>query len=84
MNDMFSLRDKRVVITGGTRGVGRAMVDASEQLAGQLGVHNMVLHARETAVPFYLQLGYQVVGEPFEEVTIPHFKMEKKLGGNDE
>jgi predicted GNAT family N-acyltransferase len=39
----------------------------------------MVLHARETAVPFYLKLGYEVVGGQFEEVGIPHFKMEKKL-----
>jgi predicted GNAT family N-acyltransferase len=39
----------------------------------------MILHARATAVPFYLRLGYTVVGEPFEEVGIPHRGMEKAL-----
>jgi predicted GNAT family N-acyltransferase len=39
----------------------------------------MVLHARETAVPFYNALGYNSVGAQFEEVGIPHFRMEKAL-----
>ena len=41
----------------------------------------MTMHARETAVPFYERLGYATVGARFEEVTIPHFKMEKRLRG---
>ena len=32
------------------------------------------------AVPFYLRLGYEIVGDQFEEVTIPHFKMKKAAG----
>ena len=39
----------------------------------------MVLHARQTAVPFYLKLGYAEVGAPFQEVGIPHRCMEKPL-----
>ena len=42
----------------------------------------MTLHARQVAVPFYERLGYSIVGEPFEEVSIPHFKMEKGLRRN--
>ncbi len=60
------------------KGVGTQLVAASEELARQLGFQKMILHARETAVPFYLRLGYTIVGDRFEEVTIPHFKMEKK------
>lgn len=60
-------------------GVGRKLVEASEDLARRLGYQAMVLHARETAVAFYEKLGYKVVGERFEEVTIPHFYMEKPL-----
>jgi predicted GNAT family N-acyltransferase len=37
------------------------------------------MHAREVAVGFYRKCGYAVQGEPFLEVTIPHFHMEKKL-----
>jgi predicted GNAT family N-acyltransferase len=61
------------------KGVGNTLVEASENLARLAGVNSMVLHARETAVPFYLTLGYATVGERFEEVGIPHFKMQKVL-----
>lgn len=61
------------------QGLGAKLVQASEHLARSHNFRHMVLHARETAVPFYLKLGYQIVGEPFEEVTIPHAKMEKAL-----
>lgn len=61
------------------KGVGRALVEASETLAKSLGFHKMVLHARETAMPFYTRLGYATAGEQFEEVGIPHFRMEKNL-----
>ena len=61
------------------QGVGTALVKASEDMASRLGFRQMVLHARETAVPFYLRNGYTIVGDRFEEVTIPHFKMVKKL-----
>ncbi len=61
------------------QGIGKALVEASEDLARRLGFNCMVLHARETAVSFYLRAGYTVIGDRFEEVTIPHFKMEKEL-----
>jgi ribosomal protein S18 acetylase RimI-like enzyme len=61
------------------QGIGAALVAASETLAREEGFSHMVLHARETAVSFYKKLGYTVEGERFEEVTIPHFKMQKKL-----
>jgi predicted GNAT family N-acyltransferase len=60
-------------------GVGRQLVEASEVLARQQGFDTMELNARDTAVPFYLKLNYTVVGERFEEVGIPHFKMMKPL-----
>jgi predicted GNAT family N-acyltransferase len=61
------------------KGVGTSMVLDSEILAKSQNFTNITLHAREKAVPFYLRLGYQVVGDKFEEVGIPHFKMEKVL-----
>lgn len=61
------------------QGVGTILVRASEQIAAERGYQRMVLHARETAVPFYLRLGYEVTGEPFEEVTVPHRAMFKTL-----
>lgn len=61
-------------------GVGKALVARSEELAHERGFSLMVLHARETAVPFYEALGYELFGEPFVEVTLPHRKMRKRLG----
>jgi ribosomal protein S18 acetylase RimI-like enzyme len=61
-------------------GIGRALVDFSEQYARENGYGKISMHARDTAVGFYLKLGYEVEGEPFEEVTIPHRSMFKEIG----
>lgn len=61
------------------KGIGAALVAVSEEKAQSLGFQIITLHARETAVPFYLRLGYKSVGNRFEEVGIPHFKMEKEI-----
>lgn len=61
------------------QGIGGALVVAAEEVAVAQGFRLMTLHARETAVPFYLRLGYTVEGEPFKEVTIPHRRMHKRL-----
>ncbi len=60
-------------------GVGSLLVAFSERVAREAGYGLMTLHARETAVPFYLKAGYECLGEPFEEVTLPHRKMHKWL-----
>jgi predicted GNAT family N-acyltransferase len=39
----------------------------------------MAMHARKTASGFYEKLGYKVASDEFEEVTIPHYVMQKKL-----
>ena len=38
----------------------------------------MVLHARESAVPFYEKLGYSLGGDRFQEATLPHWAMNKR------
>lgn len=61
------------------KGLGRRVMLVCEDHARQRGYAAVALHARETAVPFYLGLDYTLVGEPFEEVGIPHRKMTKSL-----
>jgi predicted GNAT family N-acyltransferase len=61
------------------KGIGRLLVEYSEIIALQSGFAEIVLNARETAVPFYLSLNYQIEGERFQEVGIPHFKMKKSI-----
>ena len=59
--------------------VGARMVALAEVKAIEMGKQKMVLHARDSALDFYLSLGYKIVGDPFEEVGIPHHRMEKSF-----
>lgn len=61
------------------QGLGRQLVETSEAWARSHGYKRIVLHARDTAVPFYLAQGYEIEGEPFEEVGIPHRAMAKDI-----
>jgi len=60
------------------KGVGKALVLYSENFASEKGFSVITLHARKTAVTFYEKLGYEIVGDEFIEVTLPHFKMRKE------
>jgi len=60
-------------------GIGSALVRYSEIFAKRLDCKELILHARANVVPFYERLGYEVVGEEFEEVGIPHHHMRKSL-----
>lgn len=75
----LKMRQVAVLPTLQGMGIGTALVLESERFAKSLHFEKMILHARETAVPFYVRLEYNLVGERFEEVNIPHFKLEKKL-----
>ena len=58
-------------------GLGSQMVEFCESLTVELGSQRIVLNARESALPFYLALGYEVEGEEFTEVGLPHRRMWK-------
>jgi predicted GNAT family N-acyltransferase len=77
--DEKTLKMRQVAIAemAQSRGIGSALVQFSEQFARGKGYEKIILHARETAIPFYQKNKYRAVGEPFEEVGIPHRKMEK-------
>ena len=61
------------------KGIGKALMIFAENLARDRGYKNITMHARKNAVGFYEKMGYVRKGEEFEEITIPHFLMEKKL-----
>ena len=61
------------------KGLGSALVSASESFCKERKFNTIVLHARKTAVAFYKKHGYKTKGKLFEEVGIPHYKMYKKL-----
>jgi hypothetical protein len=73
------MRQVAVATSAQGKGVGSALVQYAELVAMQNGFDSMLLHARASAVPFYLRLEYAIVGDLFEEVGIPHYKMTKQL-----
>lgn len=61
------------------KGVGKALMNFAENLARDRGYRKITMHARKNAIGFYEKMGYKKSGAEFEEITIPHFVMEKKL-----
>ncbi|TGE09843.1 GNAT family N-acetyltransferase [Hymenobacter fodinae] len=62
------------------QGVGRQVLEYLEAAARQQGLTEIVLHARQLAVPFYERLGYAVVAPSHTLFgTVPHFLMRKDL-----
>lgn len=73
------LRQMAVINDLQGKGIGRALMTFAENLARDRGYRTITMHARDNALGFYEKMGYRKVGEPFEEITIPHYVMEKKL-----
>lgn len=75
------VRMRQVAVDEDSRrlGLGRDLVLSAEQNFRERGFQLVVAHAREPAVPFYLALGYHIVGAPFTEVGLPHRVVEKSL-----
>jgi len=61
------------------RGIGKRIIEASLGLAKTKGALEAILDAQQSASGFYEKLGFRQVGEPFEEVGIPHILMTKRL-----
>jgi predicted GNAT family N-acyltransferase len=76
----IKLRQMAVRENSRGQGVGRQLLHFAENMTRHLGHSVLMMHARQAAVGFYEKSGYSIVGDPFEEVTIPHYRMEKNLG----
>lgn len=78
-NGRLKMRQVAVAEKHQLKGIGQAMILHSEQWGQDNGFHTMFCHARDTAVPFYQKMNYDIIGDEFEEVGIKHWLMEKKL-----
>jgi len=61
------------------KGLGQKLVSDAEKVTREHKLNRLLLHARDTAVPFYEKNGYTIEGKEFKEVGIRHFLMAKKL-----
>jgi len=75
------LKMRQVAIEPGRQGqgVGGRLLAFSEEFAKTKGYRRISAHARETALTFYQRHGYDVSGEMFLELTVPHFAIAKSL-----
>lgn len=78
-DDILKMRQVAVKPENQGQGIGRVLVQFSEQLANEKGYCIIDLHARKSVVPFYEKLGYHIEGDEFLEVGIPHLRMIKRL-----
>jgi len=77
--DTVRLRQMAVINDLQGKGVGRALMQFAENLARDRGFKKITMHARKNAIGFYEKMGYRKVGTEFQEITIPHYVMEKEL-----
>ena len=75
------VRLRQMAVTSGLqgKGIGRVLLQFAENIARDRGYKKICMHARKSAQGFYEKLGYEISGEEFTEVKVPHYKMEKNL-----
>lgn len=61
------------------KGIGAAIIAFAEDFARNNGFCILMMHARDTVIPFYEKCGYKISGDAFFEVGISHHKMGKAL-----
>jgi len=61
------------------RGIGKQLMEKALEIAAQKNVQEVVVHAQEYVKALYQKLGFEQVGERFEEAGIAHIKMIKTL-----
>lgn len=61
------------------RGLGQRMMQAAQAYLRRRGIDRLHCHAQLQAKPFYAALGWQAVGQPFDEGGVAHVLMEKSI-----
>jgi len=78
-NDTVQLRQMAVAEDRRREGIGALLLAHAEDWARGQGLRLIVLNARLGAESFYAKFGYLAQGEPFDENTVPHIRMTKRL-----
>jgi predicted GNAT family N-acyltransferase len=77
--ETLQLRQMAVADNRRRERIGARLLARVEDWARFEGYRLIVLHARLGAEGFYTKHGYLAEGEPFDENTIPHIRMTKRL-----
>lgn len=76
-DNLLKMRQVAIDFKHQNKGLGKKMVEQSEEWARQHNYKKIELNARDTAIPFYKSLKYLETGPTFIEVSILHQKMYK-------
>jgi predicted GNAT family N-acyltransferase len=77
--ETLQLRQMAVAENRRRERIGARLLARAEDWARREGYRSIVLHARLGAEAFYAKHGYVAEGAPFDEQTIPHISMTKRL-----
>lgn len=68
-----------VLSTARGQGIGNQLMEKALDVLVQKDIQKVMIHAQEYVKNLYYKLGFEEVGERFEEAGISHVKMIKKL-----
>jgi predicted N-acetyltransferase YhbS len=78
--EAVQLRQMAVAANRRREGIGARLLAGAETWTRSKGYKLIVLNARLGADGFYARFGYRAEGSPFEENTIAHMRMTKRVG----
>ena len=61
------------------QGIGTSLLTEAEDLIKKQEGKNVIIEAREYAIPFYKRNGYLEYGEEYKKINIPHRSMKKSI-----
>lgn len=61
------------------KGIGRNLMEKAIDVAAKKNYEKVIINAQEYVKDLYIKLGFEQVGNRFEEAGIPHVKMIKQL-----
>lgn len=77
--DRYKMRQVAIHPKFQSKKLGSRLLEFCEAYIQRYGGKKIYCHARDTAKNFYLKNGYQIKGDTFHEVDLPHWKMWKAL-----
>lgn len=79
--DEQNVKIERLAVLASARGmgIGQQLMECALEAIAQTSIQTVIVNAQIYIQNLYLKLGFEPMGEPFEEAGIPHIKMVKTL-----
>ncbi|MBO9595316.1 MAG: GNAT family N-acetyltransferase [Niabella sp.] len=78
-NGQAQLKQMAVETLYQSKGIGRLLIETLLAFAKRQALTEVVCHAQDRAIPFYIKNGFEIYDEPFVEVGVPHHHMRIRL-----